>query len=133
MIECIAPERVPLVWAEAGPQLERACQRFGERSAHDVLCALVTGNAQLWCAHGIAWAVTEVINYPRKRVANVSLVAGRGVRLWANDLREELTRWAKRYQCHEIRLVGRRGWHRLFPDSKQTTVLSQCLSEPSAP
>ena len=127
MIEAITPDRVAFVWPEAEPHLRSACEQAGERTTHDVLVALVTGNAQLWRVHDSAWCVTELINYPRKRVANVSLVGGHGAHTWCRELADTCIQWAKRYQADEIRIVGRRGWLRWFPDAQVTTVLTQWL------
>jgi len=128
MIEAIRPEKVVEVWHEAEPQLKRACERFGERTTHDVLVQLVTGNAQLWKLDD-CWAVTEIANYPRKRVAVLSLCAGTFPVHQVREMREMLHKWAGHYRADEIRIVGRRGWLRFLPEYHETTVLTLCLSK----
>lgn len=128
MIEAIRPEKVVEVWHDAEPQLKRATDLFGERTTHDVLIQLVTGNAQLWKLDG-AWAVTEIVTYPRKRVALLSLCGGAFPFHQARELRDVLYQWARHYHADEIRIVGRRGWLRYLPEFHETTVLSACLSQ----
>ena len=123
MIEAIRPEDVVTVWHDAEPQLRRACERLGERTTHDVLVQLVTGNAQLWHV-AECWFVTEIANYPRKRVAVLSLAGGKFPRHEVREMREMLYRWARHYQADEIRIVGRRGWLRYLPECHETTVLT---------
>ena len=133
MIEPITPERVPFVWVEAAASLRRACERTGERTTHDVLLALVTGNAQLWRVHDDAWCVTEIVNYPRKKVANVTLVGGRNAKRWCRELADTCIQWAKHYQADEIRIVGRRGWLRWLPEAQETTVMTWQLLKSAPP
>lgn len=128
MIRAFRPEEVAGVWHDAEPQLRRACERMGERTTHDVLVQLVTGNAQLWRV-GDCWFVTEIANYPRKRVAVLSLAGGRFPRHEVREMRAMLYQWAKHYHADEIRVVGRRGWLRYLPEFHETTVLTACLSQ----
>ena len=132
MIEAIPPERVAFVWREAEPALKAACDHAGERTTHDVLLALLSGHAQLWRVHNRAWAVSEIVNYPRKKVANLTLVAGSGAPQWAHELQDAIVQWAKHYQADEVRVVGRRGWLRWLPPHAETsTVITLCLRQSS--
>ena len=123
MIDAIRPERVVDVWPEAAPQLQRALDRTKERTLHDVLVQLVTGNAQLWRAYG-GWCVTEIQPFPRKRVALVSLFGGTFDKAHVREMRDVLQQWARHYHCDEIRIVGRRGWLKFLPEFDHHTVLT---------
>lgn len=123
MIEAIRPECVVDVWHEAAPQLQRALDRTKERTLHDVLVQLVTGNAQLWRVYE-AWAVTEIQIFPRKRAALLSLMGGTFNQDHVREMRDMLYKWAKHYRCDEIRIVGRRGWLKFLPECHETTVLT---------
>jgi hypothetical protein len=126
-VEAISVERVVDVWAQASTQLERSLSILGEYSAHDLLVRLVTGNAQLWHCDDV-WCVTEVAVYPRKRVAVLSHMGGSLDVAHAHDLLPVWTEWAKARGCTELRIVGRRGWARVFPEFREVTVLSCSLS-----
>lgn len=129
MIEAIPPQRVVDVWREAEPQLRRALERSNERTSHDLLCELVTGNAQLWRIYD-AWAVTSIVNYPRKRVANLTLVAGKFEWSRMDAMFGVLLNWARAMHATEIRIVGRPGWKHYLPDWKQETVLTYAIDPP---
>lgn len=127
-VEAIPQWMVERVWHDAEPQLRRACDRTGERTTRDVLAQLMDGNAQLWhCGDG--WAVTQIDNYPLKRVCTLTLFGGKFDFQHAAEMRGVLERWARHYLADEIRIVGRRGWLKLLPDFHETTVLTLCLSQ----
>lgn len=115
MIEPIPPERVADVWPQARIQLARACKRGRTRSIHDVLCQLVTGNAQLWRLDR-AWCVTEIVNYPRARVANGTLFAGAFDPAELPEILSAFRAWATAQHATALRIVGRPGWRKFLPD-----------------
>ena len=83
----------------------------GTHNFEDVEAAIIEGKMQLWPASNSA-AVTEIIQYARKRVLNVFLAGG--------DLQEIMgglgaaTEWAKAQGCESITLYGRKGWERVL-------------------
>lgn len=127
MIETISPEDVVSVWPIAEPELRAACEHGGERTTHDVLCQLVTGNAQLWRVYD-AWCVTEIVRYPRKCVANISLFSGHYHPEHQQDMFCAFSQWAKRYGATHARLSGRRGWARYLQDWNATVLLEKAIT-----
>lgn len=124
MIESIPVQEVVKVWPEAEPQLARVMGILGERTTHDVLVQLVTGNATLWRVGG-AWCVTEVVAYPRKRVALASHMGGElGDAHIAHDALPVWKEWARAHGCTELRIAGRPGWKKVFPEFLPLMVLS---------
>ena len=83
----------------------------GTHLFEDVEKAINEGNMQLWTSKNSA-AVTEIIQYARKKVCNVFLAGG--------DLEEiicridSLTEWAKSQGCESMTLYGRKGWERVL-------------------
>jgi hypothetical protein len=83
----------------------------GTHLFEDVEKAINEGNMQLWPASNSA-AVTEIIQYARKKVLNVFLAGG--------DLQEIVggldaaTEWAKSQGCDSMTLYGRKGWERVL-------------------
>lgn len=132
MIEAIKPECVADVWQSARTALALSIAFMGERNDHDLLCQLVTGNAQLWRVYD-GWAVTEIIPYPRRRVACLSLFGGKFNRHAVREMRAVLYAWAKHYHADEIRVIGRRGWLKFLPEANEYTVLSICLQPLPSP
>ena len=83
----------------------------GTHAFDDVVEGINKGVMQLWPAKNSA-AVTEIVQYARKRVLNVFLAGG--------DLSEIVggldaaTEWAKAQGCESITLYGRKGWERVL-------------------
>ena len=83
----------------------------GTHLFEDVEKAINDGIMQLWPAKNSA-AVTEIVQYARKKVCNVFLAGG--------DLDEiiggmdSLTEWARSQGCESVTLYGRKGWERVL-------------------
>lgn len=79
------------------------------------------GRFQLWIAwdtqerDALAALVTEICDYPTRRVARALLLAGRQANRWRH-LVTTLESWARGEGCAALEMVGRPGWGRLFPD-----------------
>jgi hypothetical protein len=83
----------------------------GTHDFESVRDAILAGTMQLWPASKSA-AVTEVVEYAKKKVINVFLAGG--------DL-DEITRgfdsvaaWAKAHGCDSMTIEGRKGWTRVL-------------------
>lgn len=83
----------------------------GTHLFEDVERAINDGIMQLWPSENSA-AVTEIVQYARKRVLNVFLASG--------DLDEIIggldaaSMWGKQQGCESITLYGRKGWERVL-------------------
>lgn len=110
---------VERVWGIVSPDIERAL-RFadGKYQIEDVKDALSRRDMQLWVAaeggEALSVAVTEIVNYPRKRVCVVMFCGGREFKRWLHHI-EEIERWAKGAGCDMVEICGRRGWRRVLP------------------
>lgn len=95
----------------AEDKLQRALDAAGNTYTLDDLRALIAARgAQLWRVNECSVIVTEIIQYPQKRVLNVFLAAGElGPIL---DAVPDLEAFAKDMKCDWIELTGRRGWLR---------------------
>jgi hypothetical protein len=89
-------------------QLQKALDLGGNtHDMGDVAQAIECGEAKLWATEK-ALILTEVDEYPQRRVANVWLASG--------DLTEILQMapaiydWAREQGCDTITLLGRKGW-----------------------
>lgn len=112
--------RVPQVnemWHIVLPFIKRALERgHGEYEAEDIYFAIIKGEMQLWAVYGAeisrlsAICVTEVIQFPKKKMASVVLISGEGIHDWMHLLPEVIEEWAREKGCEEIRVNGRAGW-----------------------
>lgn len=100
----------PETRARAKPLIERGLARgLPLYTADDILDRCEAGDMQLWC-YGSSVLVTEIIAFPRARVARSVVAAGR-----LNDIRRVLPSvetWARNQGCRYAIAGGRKGWGR---------------------
>jgi|TARA_B100000497_G_C7403238_1_gene255252 hypothetical protein len=75
----------------------------------DVMLGILLGNFQFWPTDN-SCMVTEIINYPRKKVFHVFLAGGS-----LNEIKafhKPATEWAKAQGCSAMTLTGRPGWEK---------------------
>lgn len=95
------------------PYIERALRHSGgTHSFEDVKEAIEQGLMQLWPVPG-GCIVTEILQFPRRRVLNVFLGGGDMAQLL--DLHESVIAWAREQGCDAVRASGRWGWKRVLP------------------
>lgn len=94
--------------------LQAALDRgHGEMALTDVLDRLLDGDLQLWSSPEYA-AVTEVINYPQKRVVLVHLAGGSMEGVVGDE--GDLVKFAQAVGATGIKIIGRRGWVKALAD-----------------
>lgn len=95
-------------WIESALEYAQGTHDFA-----DIVDAILENRMQLW-ANDKACAVTEVIDFPKKRMLHVFLAGGdmAGVR----DLEEPAIEWGKTIGCTDMTLTGRKGWVRALKD-----------------
>lgn len=114
-------------WERCSPWIQAALDYGGNLFAlEDVLDAVQKGQAQFWPGKKSA-LVTEIKQYPRKRLCNVWLAGG--------DL-EELKQmsvyvkdFAKASKCDGLLVQGRPGWQKVFPQRLKTVTLMEEVSK----
>ena len=109
-----APD-IPGLWPHVLPIMAEADGFWrGRMDAKHVLHECMMNRMQLWIvADDIdsieAVIVTQVCDYPTRRVCRYVLVSGAGIKLW-EDTDEVLSAWAKTKGCSLIEATGRQGW-----------------------
>ena len=73
------------------------------------LWALITADGE---PEVVAVLVTEIIDYPRRRVLDLALMAGDRMELWIDSL-PVLERWAVANGVDQVQVHGRKGWERV--------------------
>ena len=117
----------PALWAHVKPLIDSAAIRSGGRfMADDYFDAIFSQKQQLWLAWGgdeiVAVCITEIINYPKKRVLNIPVLAGHQIERWVGFLRH-IEAWAKSEGCRKIEMSGRKGWRKILDDWLETGVI----------
>lgn len=83
----------------------------GTHLFEDIEHLVSTGDLQAWFAPN-SIIVTELIEYPRKRVCSVFLAGGDARELEA--ITPLVEQWAITKGCNMAQLIGRRGWSRTY-------------------
>jgi len=123
---CIDPTKVQIVWPLVA-HLIRAAMRKGRISEFaDVEAAVLAGTQLLWVAadRQAIWAaaVTQLSRANGETFCTIVACGGRERARWL-PLKAELEAFAKAEGCAAIRIHGRRGWAREFPDYRLTRIL----------
>jgi hypothetical protein len=123
---CIDPAHVERVWPLVSHFI-RAAMRKGRISEFaDVERAVLDGAQLLWVAadRQAIWAaaVTALGRANGEKFCTIVACGGRERARWL-PLKAELETFAKAEGCAAIRIHGRRGWAREFPDYRLTRIL----------
>ena len=106
-VDDVEPEWV-VEFKRCRPWLEAALEYAdGTFNIIDVADGIAMGNMHIWPTED-AVAVTQIVNYPRKKVIHAFLVGGKLEGIM--KLEKTVVRWAKSQKCHSLTLTGRSGW-----------------------
>jgi len=76
-----------------------------------------------------ACGVTQILNYPRKKVCLMLLVSGRDFHKWSDKL-DEIGKWASDIGCTSFEAFCRPGWKRVLKDWEEiNTVMRKPINE----
>ena len=89
-------------WIEAA--LEYGCDTH---NYDDIVQLINEGKLQLWPADK-GCIVTELIQYPRKKVLHIFLAGGELEQI--TDMHTDVVQWAKAQGCDSLTQTGRKGW-----------------------
>ena len=96
-------------------KMEKALQMGGDiHTLEDIGAALECGDMQSH-SEGDTWVITQVVDYPKKRVLDIVYVVGsvEGALLTEKSLIE----WAKNMGVDRMTAIGREGWEQLLTDN----------------
>lgn len=111
-------EELALRWAEIEPLLRKATVRTGCYEPVDLLQMALMGRAGIWIAERdgeiLVAIVTEVKQYPRRRVLEVMFGGGSDMGEWIKPMVAALDEHAKAAGCAQVATAGRPGWARVW-------------------
>ncbi len=102
-------------WARSARHFDKGKHVLdGTHEVGDLMLTVVQGETSWWPGDG-ASALTEIIIYPRKKVASVFLVCGnlRELKSWL-ELDGPFDRWAQENECHRAHYVSARPFHKVL-------------------
>jgi len=131
----VPPESIDATWDVLRSYVAAALEKGqGEIDAEYVFMQLLERHMQLWVvlegAMLLGCAVTEVVEYPRKRICRIVLLAGKDVESWLQEGFFAVAAWAKTESCDTLEAYGRKGWLKLaepFGFRHAFTVISKEL------
>jgi len=113
-------------WPKVEPMLAAALERDGWKlRPADLIAQISEGLMGLYVAHDfekgdvLGAIAAEVQEYPNARVFSIAYCGGHDLYRWA-PLIADMEREAVRLGCHVVRIPGRKGWGRVFPDYRET-------------
>ena len=123
-VALVEAEDVDMVWGDVSPLIEKALLHAeGELIPDDIKKHLDTSELRLWVAlenkDVIASMVTEIIQYPRKKIVRVITLAGKDMSMWY-DFLPMLEGYAIRNGCSSLEAWTRKGMTRKLKDWKHS-------------
>ena len=108
-------------WNRCSAWLEAALYYSnGTHTIDDVLETVQRGDAQFW-HYPDAAVVTEIMDYPQKRVLRYWLAGGNLKPLL--KVEPSIRHWSQLWGCVGIEIIGRKGWHKVLKGFKQTGII----------
>lgn len=115
MIHGVPSTEVMKVWPRIERWVEKSCSRGGGKFLpSDIRQAIAERDMQLWIAGDIeAFAVTEIIKYPRKKLLRINMGGGNYKKYFPEFIRT-VTAWSASQGCDGGEAVTREGYLKLF-------------------
>jgi len=130
-LRTVDKKNINLVWPDVNGFILKALKYSdGKYNLSDIKEGIESGRMQLFIAvdnFPIAAAVTEITDFPQKRVLSITLVGGERMEEWLH-LMNQLEAWAKDAGCEQIELFGRPGWEKVLGWDKTYTALKKDLN-----
>ena len=106
------------VWGDISRHIKKATDYpYGRYEEIDVLHGCVTNKFHLWIVYSdgpeyIGAAITEVLDYPRKKALSVVFLSGDNFSEWMPEIDKKFVEFAKVLDCDFVEACGRAGWER---------------------
>tara|TARA_R110000851_G_scaffold152505_1_gene294209 strand:- start:16 stop:405 length:390 start_codon:yes stop_codon:yes gene_type:complete len=124
MIIQVPEKDLHIIWNEVEPLIKKALDDC--YTTDDILQGLANNSFQLF----ISWnnkvesaVVTEVAQYPQKKILRYFLAGGNNLNNWLEPIQETIEKFAKHNNCNSIEVAGRKGWARKLKGYEQKIYL----------
>ena len=124
MIIQVPKEDIHFIWNEVESLIKKALDDC--YTTDDILKGLIFDKFQLF----ISWenkvesaVVTEVAQYPQKKVCRYFLAGGSNMNNWLEPIQETIEKFAKHNNCNSIEVAGRKGWAKKLKGYEQKIYL----------
>lgn len=121
----VSVPEIDIMWDVIRPLVKSALKYTPYSNAGDVKQRLFNHLAQLWQKNDYeSILITEVVIYPRAKVLNLWLMAGRNP---DNEDLKIIENWGKESSCTHMEFTGRKGWERKVRDFDKLTLFRKRL------
>jgi hypothetical protein len=124
MIIQVPEKDLHIIWNEVEPLIKKALDDC--YTTDDILQGLIKNSFQLF----ISWnnkvesaVVTEVAQYPQKKILRYFLAGGNNLNNWLESIQETIEKFAKHNNCNSIEVAGRKGWAKKLKGYEQKIYL----------
>jgi hypothetical protein len=121
-ISLVPVDEVRNIWENVSRHVKKATDyTYGRYREIDVLHECLMGKFNLWVVYRekeeeevdyIGAAVTEVLQYPRKKALSVVFLSGDDFSEWMPEIDKKFVDFAKVLECDFVEACGRAGWER---------------------
>jgi|TARA_R110000851_G_scaffold325999_2_gene494317 hypothetical protein len=124
MIVKVPAEDIPVIQNQIEPLIKKALD--DTYTIKDIIDGIKINKFQLF----ISWegkvesaVVTEVVDYPRKRILRYVLAGGNNINNWIINIQDKIESFAINNHCQAVEIAGRKGWLRKLKGFKQNIYL----------
>jgi len=124
MIIQVPTKDLHILWNEVEPLIKKALDDC--YTTDDILKGLVNNSFQLF----ISWnnkvesaVVTEVAQYPQKKICRYFLAGGSNMENWLEPIQQTIEKFARHNNCDSVEVAGRKGWARKLKGYEQKIYL----------
>lgn len=120
---CLGSDQIDWVWPRFEQHIYRL-ERLGHIGADEIREDLKAAKRQLW-GYQVG---SEIIGITITRIAGKTceIVAAAGRQSSSGQIEQvyrEIDAWARSIGCERMRIIGRKGWLRKFPEFMQTGIV----------
>jgi hypothetical protein len=123
-VDLVPVEQVKFIWPLVRDYIKTATETAGDCEIDVIEASVLCGNLALWVIHnGLIFgaAVTELRANKTTKWCEVTACGGKEMHRW-RGLLETVEQYAKAEGCSKVRISGRRGWARVYPDYSEAWV-----------
>jgi hypothetical protein len=113
-----------MIWSVVAPLLEKALD--DTYNIMDIEEGIKKERFQLFISwnNGVESAVvTEIASYPRAKVLRYVLAGGSNLENWLDQIQQVIEKFAKKNNCTQVEVAGRKGWVKKLKGFKEKAVL----------
>lgn len=118
-VSMVPPQYIDTCWSKVEPFAKLAADyTYGRYTSDDIYDSVVENDYQMWVAmddgefKGLV--VTNVINYPKRKLLAMQFCGGVDLKLWKTPMLELLQKFGSEMGCDGIESTGRPGWAKVF-------------------